>query len=373
MSKLLSPFQLGDITLPNRIVMAPMTRCRAGAGDVPTALNAAYYAQRAGAGLIVTEATNVTAASCAFEHAPGIYSAEQVAGWRPVVEAVHAAGGRIICQLWHCGRVGAAGILNGQQPLAPSAVNDDLGLLQVYGQLGNGHYVRIAATPSRAMTLAEVEEAVRQFRHAAANAWAAGFDGVEVHAANGYLPHQFLSPGTNRRDDRYGGPVENRARFLREIVEAVGEVVPMGRVGVRLSPTAAYNNPMDPDPHETYGHVASMLDGLGVGFVEIADTNAWAGAPDRTELLKMIKPHYHGPVILNGGLSPDLAEQLVALDTISLASFARLFIANPDLPARIAEGGPFNDPRPVGWYGGGAEGYTDYAALSESDLVAGAA
>lgn len=363
MNKLLSPFELGGIALPNRIVMAPMTRSRADDGDVPTSLTATYYTQRATAGLIITEATNVTDASCAFERSPGIHSDDQVAGWRRVVDAVHRAGGRIVCQLWHAGRVGAQGILDGRGPLAPSAVNDDLASLQVYGQLRNGHYVRIAATPSRAMTLAEIGEAVRQYRDAAANARTAGFDGVEVHAANGYLPHQFLSPGTNRRDDRYGGPVENRARFLREIVEGIGQVMPMSRVGVRLSPTAAYNNPGDPDPAETYGHVAAMLDGLGVGFIEIADTNAWAGRPDRPALLRMVRPHFRGPVILNGGLTPDLAEKLIAEGSIDLASFGRLFIANPDLPARIAAGARFNEARPIGWYGGDEEGYTDYAAL----------
>jgi N-ethylmaleimide reductase len=210
---------------------------------------------------------------------------------------------------------------------------------------------------------AEVEEIVQQYRQAAANAWAAGFDGVEVHAANGYLPHQFLSPTTNRRTDRYGGAPENRARFLQEIVGNIAEVMPIDRVGVRLSPTAGYNSPRDPDPAETYGWVAAMLQRQGVAFIEIADTNAWASKPDRDELLRMIGPHFTGPLILNGGLSPDKADELVSEGSIDLASFARQFIANPDLPGRIEAGGPFNEPRHVGWYGGGDEGYTDYEPL----------
>jgi N-ethylmaleimide reductase len=282
-----------------------------------------------------------------------------------------AAGGRIFCQLWHGGRVGAQGLLEGRQPLAPSAVNDDLDALQVWALLANGRYVRIAATPSRALETAEVEMIVQQYRLAAVNAWAAGFDGVEVHAANGYLPHQFLSPTTNRRTDRYGGAPENRARFLEEIIENIAEVIPMNRIGVRLSPTAEYNSPRDPDPGETYGYVAAMLRRHGVAFIEIADTNAWAGKPDRAELLKMIRPHFPGILMLNGGLSPDTAEDLTTTGAIDLASFARLFIANPDLPQRIEAGGPFNESRSVGWYGGDREGYTDYEPLTRTSMRVG--
>lgn len=364
MESLLSRFHLGDLMLPNRIAMAPMTRCRAGTGDAPTARNVPYYRQRASAGLILTEATNVSPMSCAFEKAPGLYSAEQVAGWRPVVEAVHAASGRIFCQLWHGGRVSALGLLGGEAPLSPSGVNDDLERLQVWGQLANGHYVRLAATPSRAMTTWEVEGVVQQYRLAAINAREAGFDGVEIHAGNGYLPHQFLSPTLNRRDDRYGGTLENRARFLEEILHAIGEVMPLRRVGVRVSPTADYNNPRDPDPAATYAYVAALCRRLGIGFLEIADTNAWAGKPDRPELLAMIRPHFPGPLIMNGGLAPETADQLIRDGHIDLASFGRLFIANPDLPARLATGAPLAAARPTGWYGGDEEGYTDYPPLS---------
>jgi N-ethylmaleimide reductase len=367
MNKLLNSFMLGDIELANRVVMAPMTRSRAGLGDTPTSLNATYYAQRASAGLIITEATNITDNSCAFEKSPGIYTAAQVDGWRRVVESVHASSGRIFCQLWHCGRVGAKGILNGQRPLAPSDVNDDLDLLHVWALLANGRYVKISATASRSMSIAEIEDAVREYSRAAANAWSAGFDGVEVHAANGYLPHQFLASSTNKRVDKYGGSAENRARFLREVLVGISQAVPLNRVGVRLSPTAAYNNALDSDPAETYAYVARMLQELGVAFVEIADTNAWGGKADRDDLLKMIKPNFSGAIMLNGGLTPELAEEIILSGRIDLASFARSYIANPDLPERIAIHAPIREALPEAWYGGSSSGYTDFPRLSGQD------
>ena len=214
------PVRIAGLDLPNRIVMAPLTRSRAGASGVPGPLNVEYYAQRASAGLIITEATNVGPLSCAFERAPGIWRPDQVEGWTRVTEAVHGKGGRIFMQLWHGGRVGAKGLLDGHEPVSPSGVNDDLDALEVWGQLANGHYVKIKATPSRALSTAEVEAVVEEYRVGASNAKAAGFDGVEIHSANGYLPHQFLSSATNRRTDRYGGSVENRGRFLQEVVDA---------------------------------------------------------------------------------------------------------------------------------------------------------
>jgi N-ethylmaleimide reductase len=363
MASLLDPVRVGDLDHPNRVAMAPMTRSRAGADDVPTAMNAVYYAQRAEAGLIISEATNISPNSCAFEKAPGIYSPAQTAGWRVVAEAIHEAGGRIFLQLWHCGRVGAEGILGGHPPLSPSGVNDDLDALQVYAELGNGRYVRIAATRSRAMTLEEVRSTVQEYRTGAANAWAAGCDGVEVHAANGYLPHQFLSPTINRRDDAYGGTLANRARFLREVVEAIGEVVPMSRVGVRISPLAAYNNTRDPDPAETYEYVASMLQELGVAYVHIADTNAWAGHPDLPLLLEMVRPQFSGALIANGGLLLDHAAALVDQGAVQMVAFGRRFIANPDLVSRIRTGAPLAESSAAVWYGGSEQGYTDYPRL----------
>jgi N-ethylmaleimide reductase len=364
MTTLHDPLRIGDLELKNRILMAPLTRCRAGADDVPVGVNATYYAQRADSGLIITEATNVSPNSCAFEHAPGIWTNAQIEGWSAVTRAVHAKGGRIFMQLWHCGRVGASGLLNGQQPMSPSGVNDDLDALQVWGQLGNGHFVRIAATPSRAMTTQEIVEAVQEYRTGAINAIAAGCDGVEIHAANGYLPHQFLSPTTNTRTDIYGGGIENRVRFLREILEAVTAAIPVAKVGVRISPCAAYNNTRDPDPASTYGHVSEMLESIGVAYMHIADTNAWGGTADLPAMLKMVRPRFTGPIVANAGITPEAAVELVASGHVDAVAFGRMYIANPDLAKRIKARGPYNELRSVGLYGGDETGYVDYPALA---------
>jgi 2,4-dienoyl-CoA reductase-like NADH-dependent reductase (Old Yellow Enzyme family) len=364
MANLLAPTRLGDLILPNRIAMAPVTRARSGADGVPTAANAAYYAQRAAAGLIVGEATNVSRLSAAFELAPGLVDDAQVAGWRQVMEAVHAAGGRLFAQLWHSGRVSSYALLDGRAPLAPSAVNDDLHLLQPYAALGNGYYTRIAASPARAMTADEIHAAVEEFRRAARNAMRAGIDGVEIHAANGYLPHQFLSPHTNRRADSFGGPLANRARFLALVLRAVLDEVPAHRVGVRLSPFAAYNNAPDPATEQTYAYVARMLGEAGVAYLHAADSNAWAGAPDMDRILAVLRPNFDGAIIANGGLDPAAADALIASGMADLVSFGRSFIANPDLVDRIRRGGPYNAPDPFTFYGGGARGYLDYAPLT---------
>jgi N-ethylmaleimide reductase len=360
MPTLHDPITIGGLKLKNRVLMAPLTRCRAGRGDVPVKINATYYGQRADAGLIITEATNVSPNSCAFEKAPGIWTKAQVKGWSAVTKEVHEHGGRIFMQLWHCGRVGASGLLKGNAPLSPSGVNDDLDALQVWGELANGHYVRIAATPSRAMTLDEIKATVEEYGTGAVNAIAAGCDGVEIHAANGYLPHQFLSPTTNTRTDAYGGPVKNRARFLREILEAVTSAISAKKVGVRISPCAAYNNTRDPDPASTYAHVAKMLAEFDVAYIHIADTNAWGGTPDLPKMLKMVRPHYKGPIIANAGITPDAAGALVGKGDADAVAFGRMYIANPDLATRIKHKGPYTDLRNVGLYGGDEAGYTDY-------------
>jgi N-ethylmaleimide reductase len=365
MPSLFDTMNLKGLMLANRVAMAPLTRCRAGTGGVPLPVSATYYRQRASAGLLISEGTYINAQSCAFEHAPGIYSDAQVEGWRGVAEAVHADGGRIFLQLWNCGRIGSDAILNGEQPMAPSEMNDDLDTLQVYGLMANGRYARIAATPSRAMTEAEIAQTVADYARGAANTIRAGLDGVEIHAANGYLPHQFLSPTTNRRTDAYGGSLENRLRFLREVTEAVVAQVGAGRVGVRISPFAAYNNTRDPDPAGTTTAVAKMLSGYGLAYLHLADTNAWAGSPDMPQLLAAAKPHFGGALIGNGAISPEAAQALVADGSFDMVAFGRPFLANPDLPARIRQGGPYNEPRYVGWYGGSDEGYTDYPALGK--------
>jgi N-ethylmaleimide reductase len=363
MNQLLQSIQIGDVTFNNRIAMAPITRARAGADGVPIALNAEYYAQRATAGLIITEATNVSPNSAAFELAPAIYNDAQVAGWRRVTEQVHAAGGKMFMQLWHSGRVSSYALLKGAEPLSPSGYNDDLGLLQVYGALRNGYYTRIYASPSRAMTNEEVYATVEEFRVGAENAKRAGLDGVEIHAANGYLPQQFLSPLVNRRTDEFGGSVENRARFLRLVIEAVLTVFPKQRIGVRISPYAAYNNATDPDVAATYGYVARMLNEYGIGYIHGADTNAWGGVPDMPKILDIIRSNYSGVLIANAGLTPEDAQQLVEKGKADMVAFGRQYVSNPDLVARIAAGGPYNQPDPFSFYGGTERGYTDYPAL----------
>jgi N-ethylmaleimide reductase len=279
LSPLLDGYDLNGLRLPNRVVMAPMTRSRAPLHGCPTEMMAQYYAQRASAGLIITEATNVSSASAAFELTPGIITTKQIDGWRHITSQVHAAGGRIFMQLWHGGRVSSFALLGGEAPLSPSGVNDDLEQLQVWAQLQNGQYTKIHATPSRAMSLDEVKLTIHAFKQGAANAIAAGFDGVEVHAANGYLPHQFLSSTTNTRDDRYGGSIANRANFLRDILTEIGSVVSLDRVGVRISPYAHYNNVRDADPDGTYDYVGKMLGEFGIAYL---DQRAGLAADHRT-------------------------------------------------------------------------------------------
>ena len=327
-------------------------------------MNALYYAQRASAGLIVTEATNVSPMSAAFELAPGIYTDEQVEGWKPVAEGVRAAGGKLFMQLWHSGRVSSYALLNGQAPLSPSGINDDLGQLQVYGAMRNGFYTRIAASPSREMTRGEILQAIDDFRTGAANAMRAGMDGVELHAANGYLIQQFLSPQVNKRTDEFGGSVTNRARVLRMILDAVLESVPAKRIGVRLSPFALYNNAGDPAPQETYGYVAGMLQEYGIGYIHAADSNAWGGQGNMPEILSILRPRFTGTLIANAGLTPTTGERLLADGHADMIAFGRQFVANPDLVERIRRGGPFNEPNQLAFYGGSEIGYTDYPMLA---------
>ncbi|AXF12684.1 alkene reductase (plasmid) [Paraburkholderia graminis] len=360
LSPLLDGYDLSGLHLPNRVAMAPMTRSRAPSQGRPTELMASYYAQRASAGLIVSEATNVNAASAAFDLTPGIFTAEQIEGWRRVTSQVHAEGGRIFMQLWHGGRVSSFALLGGDAPLSPSGVNDDLEQLQVWAQLHNGQYTKIHATPSRAMSLDEIRLTVDAFKQGAANAIAAGFDGVEVHAANGYLPHQFLSSTINTRDDRYGGSVANRAKFLREIITEIGSVMPLERVGVRISPYAHYNNVRDADPDGTYDYVGKMLGEFGVAYVHAADTNGWSGQPDLPRIIGRLRRVYSGTLMVNGGISVNAAEALIREGDADLVAFARAYIANPDLVERIGTGSPLAAPKATGWYGGDAAGYIDY-------------
>ncbi len=373
MPDLFEPATMGELGLANRIVMAPMTRARADARGIINPSAREYYGSRSSAGLLITEAVNIGPMSNAFDRAPGIWTDEQVEAWKPVIDNVHDKGGRIVAQLWHGGRASARGILEDRQPLSPSGVNDDLDRLQVWALLANGSYVKIAATPSRAMTLQDIQAVLREFHAAAANAARAGFDGVEIHGANGYLIHEFLSPTLNRRDDEYGGSPENRARLLRDVIAAVGDAVPLPRVGLRLSPFAEYNNVRDPDPDATYGHLAQWLDRAGLAYLHIADTNAWSGSPDYDRLIPLIRANYRGPLIVNGGISPERAAKIVSRGDADAVAFGRLFLANPDLAERIRRGGPYHAPRSIGVYGGGEAGYLDYPTLDSTPRAASAA
>jgi N-ethylmaleimide reductase len=369
MPDLCESISMGDLDLANRMVMAPMTRSRADGRGVINPSASQYYGARASAGLIITEGINVGPMSNAFDRTPGLWTDEQTEGWKAVVDRVHERGGRIVAQLWHGGRASARGLLSDTQPLSPSGVNDDLDRLQVWALLANGAYVRIAATPSRAMTLREIQDAVREFGLAAANAARAGFDGVEIHGANGYLVHQFLSPTINQRTDAYGGSVEGRSRLLRDIVSAISESMPRPRIGLRLSPFADYNSPRDPKPEDTYGRLAEWLQTAGLSYLHLADTNAWTGAPDYPKMLPVFRKHYRGPLIVNGGITPERAVQIVNSGEADAVAFGRLFLANPDLPARIRACGPYNSLQPFGIYGGSDSGYLDYPLCRLADGV----
>jgi N-ethylmaleimide reductase len=369
MASIFDPVHLGDMILPNRIAVAPATRARSGRDGVPTSANAAYYAQRASAGLIVSEATNVSPDSAAFELAPGLFTKAQVTGWRQLMHYVHDAGGRLFAQLWHSGRISSRALLQGRDPLAPSSVNDDLHLVQAYGTLRNGAYTRIAASPAREMTIADIYHSIDEYRIAARNAMRAGIDGVELHAGNGYLPHQFLSPHTNRRTDKFGGSLVNRVRYLDLVLRAVLEEVPAQRVGVRISPFAAYNNALDPHAADSYAYLARMLSAAGIAYIHAADTNAWAGAPDMERILAIVRPNFGATIIANGGLDPASGDALIASGRANMVSFGRSFIANPDLVARIGRGGPYNAPDAQSYYGGGLAGYLDYPLLGAKEIA----
>ena len=366
MRHLFTPFNLDDLTLPHRVAIAPMTRCRASQPrDIPTELNATYYAQRASAALIITEATNVSPTACAFERSPGIYSDAQTRGWKKVVDSVHERGGCIFLQLWHTGRVGHERLQHGHPPLAPS-VTDGRDFLQVYAMDDGWNAVKIQASLPREMTKEEVVRTVNDYGTAARHAKAAGFDGVEIHAANGYLPHQFLSPGTNHRTDAYGGSMERRCRFLLEIIDAIKVSFEASRIGVRISPTAKYNDVADPDPPGTYRYLADRLQEECIGYVHVADTNAWSGKPHLDEMLPYIRAGYRRTLIANGGIDAGRAEALVQGGSVDVVAFGREFLANPDLPERIQKGAVLNTPNQAFFYSGGDErGYTDYPTLRE--------
>ena len=349
MSILFTPITVGDLTLKNRIIMAPLTRCRASIGRVPNALMAEYYAQRASAGLIISEATSVDPLGVGYPDTPGIWSAEQIEGWKLVTKAVHDAGGKIFLQLWHVGRISDPSYLDGKLPVAPSAIAID-------GHPSLLRPIRPFVTP-RALELSEIPLIVEQFRQGAVNAKIAGFDGVEIHGANGYLPDQFLQDSSNKRTDNYGGSIENRARFMLEVTDAVISVWGASRVGMHLAPRCDSHGMGDSDPLATFSYVARELGNRKIAFIFSRAIQVDDG------LNLALKNAFGGIYIINQMLTKDIAQEEINLGNADAASWGQLFIANPDLVERFANNSPLNKPQPDTFYQGGVQGYTDYSII----------
>ncbi len=349
MATLFDSLQVGDLTLPNRIVMAPLTRSRAGHERVPNALMASYYRQRASAGLILSEATSVTPMGVGYANTPGVWSKEQVAGWKLVTQAVHDAGGRIFLQLWHVGRVSDPQFLNGELPVAPSAIAPK-------GHVSLVRPEKAFVTP-RALDLTEIPGVVAAYQKGAENAQLAGFDGVEIHGANGYLLDQFLQTSTNQRTDEYGGSLENRARLMLEVTDAAISVWGKDRVGMHLAPRGDAHDMGDANPLETFGYVASELGKRGIAFI-CAREHAGDG-----RIGPELKKAFGGVYIANEKFTLDSANQVLAAGEADAVAFGVPFIANPDLPRRFQEKAVLNPADPTTFYADGAKGYTDYPAL----------
>lgn len=354
---LLSPAQIGAITLNNRFVMAPLTRNRAGEGMVPTEMMVEYYRQRASAGLIITEATLVSDDGVGYPNIPGIFSPEQVEGWKKVTDAVHQAGGKIVMQIWHCGRVGHSSMQPDHRvPMAPSAIKPA-------GEVMTYEGMKPYETP-REMTPDEIEQMKANFRQAAHNALSAGFDGVEVHGANGYLLDQFLRDGSNHRNDKFGGSLENRARLLLEVVDDVCRIWGADRVGVRLSPLQPFNDVYDSHPEATFTYVVDQLDKLGLAYLHITEMGCDSpGAAGPYFEISKLRPRWHGVYMTNYDYSLERANEVISNGDADLVSFGKLFIANPDLPIRFDKKAVLNEPDPDTFYGGDERGYIDYPFL----------
>jgi N-ethylmaleimide reductase len=358
MNSLFQPIPVGDVTLPNRIVMAPLTRGRAGAERIPNDLMVEYYRQRASAGLIISEATQISPQGAGWVESPGIHEAAHLRGWKRVTDAVHGEGGRIFLQLWHMGRASHPDFHGGKLPVAPSAIairGDG-----IRTPLGKKPYVA-----PRALELGEIPGVVQQYVAATRAAQEAGFDGVEVHGANGYLIDQFLRDGSNQRTDEYGGSAANRARFLLEVTEAVVGAWKPGRVGLRLSPTSAFNDQSDSDPLATFRYAAEQLNRLDLAYLHVLE--ALPGhmlAVPGPRVTPAIRQAFHGPLMVNGGYTAELAARAIDRGEADLVSFGVPFISNPDLVERFRTGAPLNPPDFATFYSSGPEGYTDYPALS---------
>jgi len=356
---LFQPYNLGPISLTNHIVMAPLTRNRAGASLVPSELAATYYAQRATAGLLITEATQISAQAQGYQDTPGIYTPAQIDGWRKVTDAVHAKGGHIFVQLWHVGRISHVDLQpGGAAPVAPSAIRAETKTF-----VNNGF---ADVSEPRALELDEIKDIIEDFRKASANAIAAGFDGVEIHGANGYLLEQFLKDGANQRTDEYGGSIENRARLLLEVVAAVKDEIGAERTGVRISPVSPANAISISDPQPQYDYLVEQLDALGIVYLHVVE-GATGGPRDVSPFdYGSLRRRFKNTYIGNNGYDLALASSQLAEGKADLFAFGRPFIANPDLVERLKTQAPLATLVPETLYGGGAEGYTDYPPLSAS-------
>jgi N-ethylmaleimide reductase len=358
-SKLLEPFKLGPITLPNRFAMAPLTRNRALAGFVPNPLAVEYYGQRASAGLLITEATQVSQQGQGYQDTPGIYSKEQIAGWRKVTDQVHAKGGHIFLQLWHVGRISHTSLQpNGGAPVAPSAI------LAKTKTFVNNTFADVSEP--RALELSEIPGIIDSFKKGAANAIAAGFDGVEVHGANGYLLDQFAKDGANKRTDGYGGSIENRAKLMLEVTKAVTSEVGTERTGIRISPLNLTNDISDSNPQPLFDYIVDQLNALKLVYIHVIE-GATGGARDVAPFdYHSLRNRFKGAFIANNGYDFELANKALSANEADLIAFGKLFISNPDLVERFKRGAPLNTPDRDTFYGGGAKGYTDYPALQSA-------
>ncbi|MGX9935931.1 alkene reductase [Advenella kashmirensis] len=357
---LFEPYALGSLTLSNRIVLAPLTRNRARAGFVPSELAPTYYSQRASAGLLIAEATQISQQGQGYQDTPGIYTQAQIDGWRQVTDAVHAKGGRIFLQLWHVGRVSHVALQeNGAAPVAPSAIRAETKTFV------NNEFLPVSEP--RALSLDELPGIVEDFRKAAANAIAAGFDGVEIHAANGYLLDQFLKDGSNVRDDAYGGSVDNRARLTLEVAAAVVNEVGAERTGIRISPISPANGISSSDPQAQFDYLVAQLDALGLVYLHVVE-GATGGARDVAPFdFDALRRQFRNTYIANNGYDLELANARLEEGKADLFAFGRPFIANPDLVERLKTGAPLADLDQATLYGGGAKGYIDYPALATAD------
>ncbi|MDX2185868.1 MAG: alkene reductase [Opitutaceae bacterium] len=352
---LLTPFQLGTLSVPNRVILAPLTRARAGLDNVPGELMARYYAQRASGGVLIAEATMIDPDGLTWPQQPGIHNSAQVEGWNRVVDAVHASGGRIFLQIWHPGRATHPDLNRGLQPV--SSTDRPIRGDTIHTPNGKKPY----SAPRRLET-DEVPKYVELFRKAAENAHKAGFDGIQLHAAHGYLIDQFLRNGVNDRTDKYGGSVENRARFLFEVIDAVLTVYAPGRVGFRVSPLVEYNDMSDSEPKALIGHVAIEAERRKLGHIELRN-GKW-DAPEEIELARLVRANYSGALLRNGGFDREAAEQTLHDKLADAIVFGTAFLANPDLPRRLLLNAPLNEPDTATFYAHGEKGYIDYPALA---------